>query len=665
MSFRRPLPMSDPQTGEAQSPSPSCSSLDNRNGKRAEKTDLSDREKRIARRRKNAQNRKEQRGTPSGFGRKSEIRRNSDGRAVVVPRRHNTGERGQTTNGQPSPEDIERRIQQEVAARVKAEEARIRMELERQMREREEVRLHAEKERVRRETEIRMREQMEWDRKETEKRVEKKLRHELGGSGGNVHAWDIDPKQLIIGDELGSGAFGVVYSGQLHGKPVAIKTLHMGDAEEDILESFRNEVQIMVRLRHPNILLFMGASFNKDNLLLVTELMPKGSVDDIIHTQGIKLPFKVRMKIARHCALGMNWLHNLSPPFLHLDLKSGNLLVDDSWNVKVADFGLSQIKGSQEGPVGSPFYMAPEMLMNKPYNERADVYSFGIVLWELLTQEEPYKDEFEDLEEFIEAIIVDGERPPIPEKCEPTLRSLLSTCYDINPAKRLSFADMLNQKLFEKILIEHVVHSRSAQKFWKSQLLEDDAVDFSVFLKAIASYFQLNMGQLDEDDMAVRCIKAVMADKKGKVTLEKFGAVTDWFGPFDNWAKFADTLRNVVMSPWFHGNIKRKDAEMTLNKQKKGTFLVRFSETSPGCFSIDLMGNKNRISHHRVVRDRKRMYVYDGRAFPTLIDLVMGNKKKPLCLKSPCPGSPYTYLYSGGSDYDSADAYGASIYGDI
>ena len=123
-----------------------------------------------------------------------------------------------------------------------------------------------------------------------------------------------------------------------------------------------------------------------------------------------------RMQFARDAALGMNWLHRSNPQILHLDLKSGNLLVDQYGTVKVCDFGLSQIRTSQgggnfatwfiiifffaslflkqsffplrkgSGAVGTPLWMAPEILLDKPYDEKADIYSFGITLWELYVQ---------------------------------------------------------------------------------------------------------------------------------------------------------------------------------------------------------------------------------------------------------------------------------------
>ena len=85
-------------------------------------------------------------------------------------------------------------------------------------------------------------------------------------------------------------------------------------------------------------------------------------------------------------ARGMEFLHSASPPILHRDFKSLNLLVDRKWNLKVADFGLTALKGVEDRRLGSIFWTAPEVLRGEPYNEASDVYSYGIVLWEILTR---------------------------------------------------------------------------------------------------------------------------------------------------------------------------------------------------------------------------------------------------------------------------------------
>ena len=98
--------------------------------------------------------------------------------------------------------------------------------------------------------------------------------------------------------------------------------------------------------------------------------------------------------MARDAAKGMAWLHGSNPVFIHRDLKTSNLLVGEDWNIKICDFGLSQIKkrgehylrDGMEGAKGTPLWMSPEVMSGEHFNEKADIYSFGIVLWEILTR---------------------------------------------------------------------------------------------------------------------------------------------------------------------------------------------------------------------------------------------------------------------------------------
>ena len=138
-------------------------------------------------------------------------------------------------------------------------------------------------------------------------------------------------------------------------------------------------------------------------------------------------PLPFRLGLAKGAALGMNWLHSQKPVFLHLDLKPANLLVDHNWVVKVADFGMSQIKGSASGGIfGSPFYMAPEMLLEKGYDEKVDVYSFGIVLWEIVTRKEPYEGLFKNFDQLADGVGLEKIRPKIPNDIHGSLKELLN-----------------------------------------------------------------------------------------------------------------------------------------------------------------------------------------------------------------------------------------------
>uniref|UniRef100_A0A1S3XIH8 Serine/threonine-protein kinase CTR1-like n=1 Tax=Nicotiana tabacum TaxID=4097 RepID=A0A1S3XIH8_TOBAC len=153
---------------------------------------------------------------------------------------------------------------------------------------------------------------------------------------------------------------------------------------------------IMKRLRHPNIVLFMGAVIQPPNLSIVTEYLSRGSLYRLLHRPGARelLDERRRLCMAYDVANGMNYLHKRNPPIVHRDLKSPNLLVDKKYTVKVCDFGLSRFKAntflSSKTAAGTPEWMAPDVLRDEPSNEKSDVYNFGVILWELATLQQPW-----------------------------------------------------------------------------------------------------------------------------------------------------------------------------------------------------------------------------------------------------------------------------------
>lgn len=179
-------------------------------------------------------------------------------------------------------------------------------------------------------------------------------------------------EDLVIGERIGLGSYGEVYHADWNGTEVAVKKFLDQDFYGDALDEFRCEVRIMRRLRHPNIVLFMGAVTRPPNLSIVSEYLPRGSLHKIIHR--CEIDEKRRIKMALDVARGMNCLHTSVPTIVHRDLKSPNLLVDDNWTVKVCDFGLSRLKHStflsSKSTAGTPEWMAPEVLRNEQSNEK-------------------------------------------------------------------------------------------------------------------------------------------------------------------------------------------------------------------------------------------------------------------------------------------------------
>ncbi|KAF8117790.1 hypothetical protein N665_0008s0134 [Sinapis alba] len=255
-------------------------------------------------------------------------------------------------------------------------------------------------------------------------------------------SWD----ELHIKERVGAGSFGTVHRAEWHGSDVAVKILSIQDFHDDQFREFLREVAIMKRVRHPNVVLFMGAVTDRARLSIVTEYLP--SLFRLIHrpASGELLDHRRRLRMALDVAKGLNYLHCLNPPVVHWDLKSPNLLVDKNWTVKVCDFGLSRFKANTFIPsksvAGTPEWMAPEFLRGEPTNEKSDVYSFGVVLWELITLQQPWNGL--SPAQVVGAVAFQNRRLIIPPNTSPVLVSLMEACWADEPAQRPAFGGIVD-----------------------------------------------------------------------------------------------------------------------------------------------------------------------------------------------------------------------------
>lgn len=210
----------------------------------------------------------------------------------------------------------------------------------------------------------------------------------------SIEDWEIPAHELLMGNRIGSGSFGTVYKAHWHG-PVAIKALNVTDPTPAQLQAFKNEVAVLKKTRHVNILLFMGV-IRKPNLAIVTQWCEGSSLYRCLHVHEKVFDIQQIIEIARQTAQGMDYLH--AKNIIHRDLKSNNIFFNDSV-VKIGDFGLATVKTRWSGgqqfhqPSGSILWMAPEVIKMKdenPYSFQSDVYAYGIVLYELLSCQLPY-----------------------------------------------------------------------------------------------------------------------------------------------------------------------------------------------------------------------------------------------------------------------------------
>ncbi|KAL0461987.1 UNVERIFIED_CONTAM: LEAF RUST 10 DISEASE-RESISTANCE LOCUS RECEPTOR-LIKE PROTEIN KINASE-like 1.3 [Sesamum latifolium] len=191
--------------------------------------------------------------------------------------------------------------------------------------------------------------------------------------------------------ELGDGGYGTVYYGELpDGRVVAVKRLYENNFKR--VEQFMNEVEILTRLRHQNLVTLHGCTSRRSReLVLVYEYIPNGTVADHLHGNRAKsglLSWPIRLNIAVETADALAYLHKSDT--IHRDVKTNNLLLDNDFHVKVADFGLSRLFPSNvthvsTAPQGTPGYVDPEYYQCYQVTEKSDVYSFGVVLVELIS----------------------------------------------------------------------------------------------------------------------------------------------------------------------------------------------------------------------------------------------------------------------------------------
>lgn len=306
--------------------------------------------------------------------------------------------------------------------------------------------------------------------------------------------WAVDYNDLVIHERLGGGASGRLYRGEYKGQDVAIKVMSLentassegrenesvqgpgmveagvlsgslrGNTAESLLQCFKQEVAIMKMVRHKNLVQFIGACSSWPRLFIVTELMERGSVRDVIKRRRSGLPPHEAAKYLRDAARGLDFLHRRG--VIHRDLKAANLLIDDNDVVKICDFGVarqmpkSQGKSSSVGgeddkggraddglnmtaETGTYLWMAPEVLEHRAYDERADIFSLGITFWEILTGRLPYEGLTPIQAAF--GVLQRGLRPTIPPTTPIVLASLMERCWSREPEMRPPLFEVIEQ----------------------------------------------------------------------------------------------------------------------------------------------------------------------------------------------------------------------------
>uniref|UniRef100_A0A3B5ANP2 Mitogen-activated protein kinase kinase kinase 12 n=1 Tax=Stegastes partitus TaxID=144197 RepID=A0A3B5ANP2_9TELE len=245
-------------------------------------------------------------------------------------------------------------------------------------------------------------------------------------------SWEVPFEEISDLQWVGSGAQGAVFLGKFHGEDVAVKKVR------DIKET---EIKHLRKLKHPNIITFKGVCTQAPCYCILMEYCAQGQLYEVLRA-GRKITPSLLVDWSMGIAGGMNYLH--LHKIIHRDLKSPNMLITHDDLVKISDFGTSKElsdKSTKMSFAGTVAWMAPEVIRNEPVSEKVDIWSFGVVLWEMLTGEIPYKDV--DSSAIIWGVGNNSLQLPIPESCPDGFKILLRQCWNCKPRNRPSFRQIL------------------------------------------------------------------------------------------------------------------------------------------------------------------------------------------------------------------------------
>ncbi|GMI96043.1 INTEGRIN-LINKED KINASE1 [Hibiscus trionum] len=269
---------------------------------------------------------------------------------------------------------------------------------------------------------------------------------------GEVPEYELNPTELQIrrSDGIKTGSYQVA---KWNGTKVSVKILDKNSYQDpETINAFKHELTLLEKVRHPNLVQFVGAVTQNIPMMIVSEYHPNGDLGSYLHKKGRLSPHKA-LNFALDIARGMNYLHEHKPdPIIHCDLRPKNVLMDSGGQLKVAGFGLLRLsnisydkaKLAEAHIDPSNIYMAPEVYKNLIVDRSVDAYSFGVMLYEMIEGSTPFHSM--PAAEAVKLMCLEGKRPSFKTRLRsypPDLRELIEECWNPEPLVRPIFSEII------------------------------------------------------------------------------------------------------------------------------------------------------------------------------------------------------------------------------
>ncbi|KAG8499979.1 hypothetical protein CXB51_006589 [Gossypium anomalum] len=286
-----------------------------------------------------------------------------------------------------------------------------------------------------------------------------------------VPEYELNPMELQIrkSDGITKGSYQVA---KWNGTRVSVKIFDKDSySDPESINAFKYELTLLEKVRHPNVVQFVGAVTQNIPMMIVSEYHAKGNFQNYLQKKGRLSTSKV-LRFAVDIARGMNYLHECKPdPIIHCNLQPKNVLLDNGGKLKIAGFGLLRLSklSADKAKLARPddqldpsnIYMAPEIHKDMVFDRSVDAYSFGVMLYEMIEGGVPFHPK--PTEEAVKLMCFEQKRPPLKIKsksCPSELRELIEECWDPEPLIRPTFSEII-------VRLERIVASCTKQGWWK------------------------------------------------------------------------------------------------------------------------------------------------------------------------------------------------------